>query len=129
MIVSFTTVLAAIVGTLLAATGIALAALLVARSAMGSARAARREAALATERASALEVALEDMRQAAAARDSANPLPVRPSLREAVALSRHGASIEEIAATCRIGQGEARLIRALHGARTDVAAGRTADIH
>ena len=57
-------------------------------------------------------------------------VPPRPSLREAVALSRHGATTEELVATCRIGQGEARLIQMLYGeSRPVTVAGRGGDIH
>jgi hypothetical protein len=56
--------------------------------------------------------------------------PTRPSLREAVALSRRGASTEELVATCRIGQSEARLIQMLYGASRPAAeASRTSEVH
>jgi Protein of unknown function (DUF2802) len=54
----------------------------------------------------------------------------RPGLREAVALSRHGASTEELISTCRIGRNEARLIQMLYGAARDTAApADSADVH
>lgn len=54
----------------------------------------------------------------------------RPGLREAVALSRHGASTEELVSACRIGRGEAQLIQLLYGAARDAATPATAtDIH
>jgi hypothetical protein len=39
----------------------------------------------------------------------------RPALREAIALTRNGARPEQIVRHCGIGEGEARLIQALHG--------------
>jgi len=70
-----------------------------------------------------LESLLADQERAAAA-------PTRPSLREAVALSRHGASTEELVATCRIGQSEARLIQMLYGAsRLATEVSSTSDVH
>lgn len=46
----------------------------------------------------------------------------RPGLREAVALSRHGASTDELVSSCRIGRSEAHLIQLLHGATRDIVA-------
>lgn len=39
----------------------------------------------------------------------------RQALREAIALTRNGARAEQIVRNCGIGEGEARLIQALHG--------------
>ena len=35
--------------------------------------------------------------------------------KEAIALSQHGASVEQISESCGLSQGEAQLVRALHG--------------
>lgn len=134
MIVSFTTVFAIAAGLLLAAVSAAAAALWVARAALARARLARTSAELSELRTSGLELALAEtvgqLRALAADQERTSALPARPSLREAVALSRHGASAEELVATCRIGQGEARLIQMLHGAaRASADAPQGSEIH
>lgn len=65
------------------------------------------EAALAACNARLAELLTERERERA--------IPARPGLRQAVALSRHGASTDELVDTCRIGQNEARLIQMLYG--------------
>jgi hypothetical protein len=134
MIVSFTTVFAVAAGLLLAAILGVAAALLIARAALARARLARTSAELSELRTSGLELALAEavaqLRALAADQERTSALPARPSLREAVALSRHGASAEELVATCRIGQGEARLIQMLHGAsRASADAPQGSEIH
>jgi hypothetical protein len=120
MIVSFTTVFAAGAGIVAAALIAALAALVCARVALGRARQARAGAELSALRVGELETRLAELasqvQELAVDLERTAALPTRPSLREAVALSRHGASTEELVSTCRIGLGEARLIQMLHGA-------------
>ena len=40
----------------------------------------------------------------------------RQGFKEAIALSQHGASADQISESCGLSQGEAQLVRALHGA-------------
>jgi hypothetical protein len=134
MIISFTTVFAIAAGTLLGAGLLAAAALLVAHAAIRQARAAGSSAALSAQRLAEIEVALNEvtgqLRTLLAENERAAAAPTRPSLREAVALSRHGASTEELVATCRIGQSEARLIQMLYGAARPAAdPGRSSEVH
>lgn len=125
MIISFTTVFAIAAGALLGALCLALGALWAARRANG--RALRTQAAVdaAAQHAAQLEATLnaatQQLADLLAERERTAALPTRPSLREAVALSRHGASTEELVSTCRIGQSEARLIQMLYGAARPVA--------
>jgi len=133
MIISFTTVFIVAAGVLAAALLTAIGSLLLARGARAEARAARGTAEVAGLRLATVETALagaEARLQSLLAeqeRVAAAP-PVRPSLREAVALSRHGAGVDELVATCRIGEGEARLIQMLYGTGK-ARAERTADVH
>lgn len=105
----------AFAGTLL----LALAGLIAARSARKSAREARVIAELASARLTTAETELAEtamkLADIIAERECTTALPTRPGLREAVALSRHGASTDELVSTCRIGQSEARLIQMLYG--------------
>jgi hypothetical protein len=119
MIMSFNTILAVATGTLLGAILLSLGALWTAHRATRRALAAQAGVAEALERAAQLESALANatvrLQELLAERERTAALPTRPSLREAVALSRHGASTEELMSTCRIGQSEARLIQMLYG--------------
>jgi hypothetical protein len=121
MIISFTTVFTIAASTLLAAVILALAGLLTARLANRRARhsQAQLDAAVAciAELDATLKATTAQVQELLAERERSNALPTRPSLREAVALSRHGASTEELVSTCRIGQSEAHLIQMLYGAR------------
>lgn len=133
MIISFTTVFL-VAASLLAATLLtALGGVLLARSARAEAREARSVAEVAGLRLATVETALAGAEARLQAlldgqeRAAAAP-PVRPSLREAVALSRHGAGVDELVATCRIGEGEARLIQMLYGPAKH-GAERPADVH
>lgn len=134
MIISFTFVFAAAAATLLAALSLAVAALLVSRGAIRAAREARSSAAISALRLAEAETVLAEAGAKLAAlladQERAAAAPTRPSLREAVALSRHGASTEELVATCRIGQSEARLIQMLYGASRPAAEATCAsDVH
>lgn len=71
------------------------------------------------ERVTQVEAQLAESSHAAHARS-------RPGLREAVALSRHGASMDELVSTCRIGRSEAHLIQLLYGAPRGTATPPTA---
>ena len=130
MIIGFTTVLAIAVGILAAALAVAVTALLVALRGTRQARAAVNAAEAALSRAALLESDLAaqatQLEKLLAAREHERAAPGRPSLREAVALSRHGASTEELVATCRIGQSEARLIQMLYGQQRPVTSGPAA---
>lgn len=120
MIVSFTHVFAIAVAVLLTATVLALAGLFQARKALRLARKTSVTAEIVTLQIAGMEEQLSQSRRQIegllAERDRERAAPARPSLREAVALSRHGASTEELISTCRIGQSEARLIQMLYGA-------------
>ncbi|WKZ13462.1 MAG: DUF2802 domain-containing protein [Gammaproteobacteria bacterium] len=127
--VSYLALIAA--GTLAGTLLLALAGLLLGRAALQRARAAHAAIELAAARTAELEAALSgataQLAELLAERERTAALPARPSLREAVALSRHGASIDELVSTCRIGQSEARLIQMLYGSTrdaTEVATGR-----
>jgi hypothetical protein len=119
MIINFTTVLAVIVTVIASALALGIGAVVLARLAGRQARAARVTAELTALKVADLEAALAStagqLKALAAERERERAVPTRPSLREAVALSRHGATTEELVATCRIGQGEARLIQMLYG--------------
>ncbi len=125
MIISVTYLVLIAAGTLAGALLVGLAGLLVGRAALRRARDAREAAELAAARLAELEASLADtatqVAELLAERERAAALPTRPSLREAVALSRHGASVEELVSTCRIGQSEARLIQMLYGTARDAA--------
>ncbi|MCC7258585.1 MAG: hypothetical protein IT486_09440 [Gammaproteobacteria bacterium] len=125
MIIGFTTVFAILIAVLGTALLTAAAAIAIALNGRGRARRAEAAAEAARTRAALLEGELAaqavQLETLVAAREHERAAPGRPSLREAVALSRHGASTEELVATCRIGQGEARLIQMLYGSQ------RTAD--
>jgi hypothetical protein len=134
MIISVTYLFAIAAGTLAGALLLGIGGLLVGRLALGRAREAQAAAELATARLSDIESALAattgQVQELLAERERAAALPTRPSLREAVALSRHGASTEELVSTCRIGQSEARLIQMLYGTtRAPAQAGASADVH
>lgn len=97
------------------------AASAVAAAGIAGLRAAEAEAALA-----ALAGRLQELQ---AERERAGAVGARPGLRQAVALSRHGASTDELVTTCRIGQSEARLIQMLYGSpKTGVAVAAT-EVH
>ncbi|MFO1356613.1 MAG: DUF2802 domain-containing protein [Gammaproteobacteria bacterium] len=126
---------------LMAATAAALATslvLAVAALAFGW-RAARRSAtALAAAQITGMRLADAEAALAActgrlqdllAERERATAVPARPGLRQAVALSRHGASTDELVATCRIGQSEARLIQMLYGSTKAAGTAPAGDIH
>lgn len=134
MIISFTTVFAAAAMMLLVAVSLSGAALLVSRNAVREARDARSAAAISAQRVAEVETVLAavtaQLQTLLANQERTAAAPTRPSLREAVALSRHGASTEELVATCRIGHSEARLIQMLYGASRPVpAATCTGDVH
>jgi hypothetical protein len=120
MIISFTTVFAVAAGTLLGAVILALAGLWAARLANRRARRVQAGLDAAVAHSAQLEAMLvtatAQLQELLAERERTAALPTRPSLREAVALSRHGASTEELVSTCRIGQSEAHLIQMLYGA-------------
>lgn len=130
MIIGFTTVFAIAAGVLATALATAVAALLVALRCAHQTRAAVAATEAALSRAALLEGDLAaqatQLETLLAAREHERAAPGRPSLREAVALSRHGASTEELVATCRIGQGEAHLIQMLHGQQRPGATGPAA---
>jgi hypothetical protein len=134
MIVSFTTVFFIAAGTLLCAVLLAFAAAWIGRTADRRALQARAVAETATARIGELEAALgaatAQLQEILAERERTAALPTRPSLREAVALSRHGASTDELVTTCRIGQSEARLIQMLYGtARAGADTAAAAEVH
>ncbi len=118
MIISFTTVFAFGASLLVAAAALAALSLGVALRALRRSQVAMADSASAAEQL--VEVSAELARVAAElavlrnAHDRAAATPARPGLRQAVALSRHGASMDELVATCRIGQSEARLIQMLY---------------
>lgn len=112
----------------------ALAALWRARTARRDARAAHGAATTMAQRIDALEQALAERMAHIEAQLAESSHAVharsRPGLREAVALSRHGASTDELVSTCRIGRSEAHLIQLLYGAARDATTPPTAtDIH
>lgn len=112
----------------------ALAALWRARTARRDARAAHGAAITMAQRIDALEQALAErvahIESHLAEGSHVVHARTRPGLREAVALSRHGASTEELVSTCRIGRSEAHLIQLLYGAARDTTAPPAAtDIH
>jgi hypothetical protein len=106
----------------------------IGRTASRRALQAQAVADTATVRIAELEAALgaatAQLQEILAERERTAALPTRPSLREAVALSRHGASTDELVATCRIGQSEARLIQMLYGtARAGADTAAAAEVH
>lgn len=112
----------------------ALAAWWRARTARRDAREAQGAAARMAQRIDALEQALAGrmahLEAELAEGSHAIHARSRPGLREAVALSRHGASTEELVSACRIGRSEAQLIQLLYGAARDAATpAAAADIH
>ncbi len=123
MIISFTTVFIAGVTTLVISVAIAIVALWLAsrasRRALDAIDYADNASAQLESLAAALQRAEADLQLLRVAHDRTAATPTRPGLRQAVALSRHGASTEELVATCRIGQSEARLIQMLYPARTE----------
>jgi hypothetical protein len=120
MIISITWLSAIAAATLGLAFLTGAVALVLAAHARRGAREARSASAIAALRIDAMEVELARqagrMDELLAERERSSARPARPSLREAVALSRHGASTEELVNTCRIGHSEARLIQMLYGA-------------
>ena len=121
MIISFTNIVAIALGILLTSTVLAVAAFFTAVSARKRSRDTHVAAGIATLRVAELENTVtryaEQMEALLAERERERSTPTRPSLREAVALSRHGASTDELVSTCSIGQSEARLIQMLYGAQ------------
>jgi hypothetical protein len=121
MIISINWLVAMAAGTLGGTLLLALAGLVTARRAGKRADAVRVAAELAAARLATVESELArastELADIVAERERTAALPTRPSLREAVALSRHGASTDELVSTCRIGQSEARLIQMLYGAQ------------
>lgn len=115
MVTSLTALMASGDGAMLIAAGAAIAALICAGIGLARARAAGESARLCAARIATLEEALNEATDRLRALALEQALPARPALREAVALSRRGAHVEEIMTTCRIGQGEARLIQMLYG--------------
>lgn len=132
MIISFTAIFAIAAGTLLAAVLLGLGALWAGRAANRRASLARAAIDEAAVRIARIETALAavtgQLQELLAERERTAALPTRPSLREAVALSRHGASTDELVSTCRIGQSEARLIQMLYGTSRP-GAPAVADVH
>ncbi|MCK6370815.1 MAG: DUF2802 domain-containing protein [Gammaproteobacteria bacterium] len=119
MIISINWLVAMAAGTLGGTLLLALAGLVTACRAGKRADAVRVAADLAAARLATVESELArastELADIVAERERTAALPTRPSLREAVALSRHGASTDELVSTCRIGQSEARLIQMLYG--------------
>ncbi|CAG0938362.1 hypothetical protein GPROT2_00178 [Gammaproteobacteria bacterium] len=83
----------------------------------------------AAEAEAALAACAEKLQALQAERERAGAVATRPGLRQAVALSRHGASTEELVAACRIGQSEARLIQMLYGGPKTAAATPATGMH
>lgn len=134
MVISFTFVFAVAASILVSSLSLGIGAVIHGSLARRQARNARQTADTAVLKIAELESALAatnaQLQALVAERERAGAVPSRPSLREAVALSRHGATTEELVATCRIGQGEARLIQMLYGdSRQASAAARAGDIH
>lgn len=133
MTISIPPLLAALLASIGASFLLAAAALLVGWRSMR--RSTRLEAAVrvAELRLAESEAALAayDARLAEllAGRERERAIPARPGLRQAVALSRHGASTDELVDTCRIGRNEARLIQMLHGAQSVHVPGTDAGVH
>lgn len=119
MIISVTYLFAIAAGLLATALLAGVSGVLIGRRALRHTRELASAAAPACARLAELEAALATtdarLNELLAERERAAAVPTRPSLREAVALSRHGASVEELVSTCRIGQSEARLIQMLYG--------------
>ena len=126
MILSFNTFIFTGLGLLASAIVLGALALGLALRGLGRARevAELADQALAELAATvtALEQAQAEIRTLRTAHDRAVATPARPSLRQAVALARHGASTAEIVAACRIGQSEARLIQMLYPVPAEAAA-------
>ena len=133
MIISFTTVFAVAAAILVSSLSLGIGAVIIGSLARRQAREVRSTVDIAALNIADLESALAataaQLQALVAERERAGAVPTRPSLREAVALSRHGATTEELVATCRIGEGEARLIQMLYGESRPVAAAGCGDIH
>jgi hypothetical protein len=119
MIISFTSVFAIgatiLVSALILGAGAAILGMVARRKAREALRASEMQALKIADLQATLAATGAQLQALLAERECASAVPTRPSLREAVALSRHGATTEELVATCRIGQGEARLIQMLYG--------------
>lgn len=133
MIISFNLMLAAAAATLVTCLVLAGTALACAWRASRRSAAAHASAEIAQLRLADAETALArcigKLEELLAERERTSAVPARPSLRQAVALSRHGASTDEMMATCRIGQSEARLIQMLYGSPKTADAAPAMDIH
>jgi hypothetical protein len=108
------------------ATAIACAGLVRAGRARAAAQDAQARLALAENRLAGLEAAMnlssvhiqgisDRLQQLAVLQQRVDAPASRQALREAIALTRNGAREEQIVRNCGIGEGEARLIQALHG--------------
>jgi hypothetical protein len=134
MIISITYIFAIAAGLLTTCLLAGLSGVLIGRRALRRTRDLAAAVEIAGARVAELESALAAtdgrLNELLAERERTAALPTRPSLREAVALSRHGASVEELVSTCRIGQSEARLIQMLYGTtRATQEAPAGAEIH
>jgi hypothetical protein len=119
MIVSFNLIMITAAAVLAGSLLLSLAAIGIGWRARRRAAGAQATAGIAELRAAAAEAALAALagrlQELQAERERAGAVGARPGLRQAVALSRHGASTDELVTACRIGQSEARLIQMLYG--------------
>lgn len=111
----------------------ALAGALLARAAGGEARRHAMDLAMATARLAATEELLagtrSELAQLQARLDQSlarRETPATAAFRQAIALSKHGATTRQLIDTCGLSQGEAHLIQTLYG--REAPAG-TADLH
>lgn len=119
MIISFNLIMITAAAVLAGSLLLSLAAICIGWRARRRAASAQATAGIAELRAAAAEAALAALagrlQELQAERERAGAIGARPGLRQAVALSRHGASTDELVTACRIGQSEARLIQMLYG--------------
>ena len=130
---------AAMVPIAVAAAAVATAAMLFAvnRRLVRRASALERRLDEVSGRLSGIELLLSDLtsdasslrervEQVAVRQDTSTSAGSRASLRQAIALSRHGATLRQLVDTCSLSQGEAHLIRTLYGRAED---GQTGEVH
>lgn len=129
MVMNIMLLLGACIAALLTATVLATFGIMGARRANRTAHEAQARLTAAETRIAALETAMnaataraqalsDRLQQLAILQQRVDGPASRQALREAIALTRNGARPEQLVRNCGIGEGEARLIQALHGRET-----------
>jgi hypothetical protein len=138
MVMNIMLFLGACAAAVLAASTLAIVALCAARRAARETRATQTRLALAEGKVADLDAAMtlagsqieglsQRVQQLAILQQRVDGPASRQAVREAIALTRNGARAEQLVRNCGVGEGEARLIQALHG-RDGLTAGAT-DVH